>query len=323
MIPKLIHFVYVGGRAFSFIHFLAVYTAWKVNRPDLIYFHHTEEPGGPWWEMARPLLRLNRVEAVHSVHGQPITYRAHMADVIRLDMLQRHGGIYLDLDIVCLRPFAPLLQQRFVMGMEPGTGLCNAVILAARDAEFLSIWREHYRSFDGRRWNHHSVVLPWQLAQAHPQHIHIADKYAFFYPTHNDPVHRYLWGQRPTAGEVVSRLGKNLIRLAGDIACGRRDALRRAYYQTFHALRGAEWHYQRARQSYCLHLWEGLWGEPYLSAVTPDYLRRASSNFARLLRDVLSSAEIEAMAQPGGRPHRLQAGTDEVALPAAPSFSMR
>ncbi len=333
MIPRCIHFVYVGGRAFSFIHFLAVYTAWKVNRPDVIYFHHTEVPTGAWWDKARPYLTLHRVEPVREVHGNPVTYPAHMADVIRLAMLQRFGGIYLDLDIVSLRPFAPLLQHEFVMGMEPGTGLCNAVVMAQRDSQFLALWREHYRSFDGSRWNHHSVVLPWHLAQSHPRLIHVADKYAFFYPTHNDPVHRYLWGQQPTLRERAARLAKNILRLAADAFVGRRDAIRRSYYHTFHALRGREWHYRRACRSYCLHLWEGLWGEPYLKAVTPAYLRDSSSNFARLLRGVLSTVELDAMELPGTMPLPaastsaqgavLPAIAGLAAVPPAPTFSMR
>ncbi len=333
MIPRRIHFVYVGGRTFSFIHFLAVYTAWKVNRPDCIYFHHTEVPTGQWWDKARAYLTLHRVEPVREVHGNPITYPAHMADVIRLEMLQRFGGIYLDLDIVSLRPFAPFLQHEFVMGMEPGTGLCNAVVMARQEAQFLSLWREQYRSFDGSLWNHHSVVLPWQMAQDNPQLIHVADKYAFFYPTHNDPVHRYLWGERPTLRERAMRLAKNLLRLAAEPFGGRRDAIRQAYYRTFHALRGREWHYRRACQSYCLHLWEGLWGEPYLKAVTPDYLRNSSSNFARLLRGVLSMAELDAMKLPS--PMRAAAPLTPVqgddfpgasglaAVSPAPTFSMR
>lgn len=299
MIPSIFHFIYVGGRPFSFIHFLAIYTAWKVNRPECIYFHHTEEPSGPWWQKARPLLTLNRVEPVHEIHGRPIKYPAHMADVIRLEMLDQYGGIYLDLDVISLNPFRPLQDHDFVMGMEPGTGLCNAVILAKPGAEFLARWKEHYRDFDGSRWNYHSVVLPWEMAQTHPGEIHVADKYAFFYPTHNDPVHRYLWGERPSLGAITLRMVKNVARLAAGRITGQLDGNRRAYYQTFHALHSSEWHYRRARQSFCLHLWEGLWGEPYLKAVTPEYLRQAPSNFARLLREIITPEELLAMSQPG------------------------
>lgn len=325
MVPRLIHFIYVGGRPFSFIHFLAIYTAWKVNRPDRIYFHHTEEPSGAWWQKARPLLSLNRVEPVSEVFGNPVKYPAHQADVIRLAMLQRFGGIYLDLDVICLRPFSALLEHDFVMGIEPGTGLCNAVIIARHDAEFLRAWREQYRSFDGSRWNNHSVVVPWKLAQSLPQHIHVADQYAFFYPTHNDPVHRYLWGGRPTLRQLASRLLKNALKFAAAMLTHRRDAVGGADHLTFHALRGREWHYRRARQSYCLHLWEGLWGEPYLRAVTPHYLREDSSNFARLLREVLSEEELAAMGGPEPLPAIFQ--RDDLGAFSAPlalsSFSMR
>jgi hypothetical protein len=322
MTPNIIHFVYVGGRPFSFIHFLAVYSAWKVNRPDCLYFHHTEEPTGTWWEKARPLLTLNRVEPVHEVHGNPIKYPAHMADVIRLAMLRRFGGIYLDLDIVCLNPFAPLRENDFVMGVEPGAGLCNAVIIARHDARFLGLWQEQYRSFDNSRWNHHSVVLPWQLAQANPGLIHVADKYAFFYPTHNDPVHRYLWGERPAPRERLTRLAKNLCRMIAERFSGKHDAIRQAHYQTFHVLRGREWHFRRASQSYCLHLWEGLWGAPYLKAVTPAYLRNSPSNFARLLRDVLGPAELDAMELPGAMPGTAAFATVQPEiLPALPGLA--
>lgn len=297
MIPNILHFIHVGGRPFSFIHFLSVYTAWKVNQPERIYFHHTEEPSGPWWRKAKPFLTLNQVPPVHEIYGRPIRYPAHMADVIRLEMLEHHGGIYLDLDIISLNAFQPLLHHDFVMGIEPGTGLCNAVILTRPGSAFIKHWREQYRNFDGELWNYHSVVLPWKLAQAHPEQIHVADKYAFFYPTHNDPVHAYLWGQNPTIPELAKRVSKNAAKLAAHTLLGKKDEVRLAYYQTFHALHGPDWHYRKASRSYCLHLWEGLWGEPYLKQVSPEYLRRDASHFARLLRGILSEEELSAMSR--------------------------
>jgi len=297
MIPKIIHFVFVGGRPFSFLHFLAIYTAWKVNLPDTIYLHHTEEPDGEWWRMARPLVTLHRVLPVTEIFGNPVNYPAHKADVIRLQMLRRYGGIYLDLDVVCINPFDPLLGKGFVMGIEPGTGLCNAVILAQKDAPFLAQWQEKYRFFDGALWNHHSVVLPGMMARESPDLIHLADKYDFFYPTHNDPVCAYLWGKKPPIKDLLVRMGKNLLRLSVLLLRRDEDRIKRAYYQTFHGLRGNEWHYRRASRSYCLHLWEGLWGEPFLRQVTPAYLQCSTSNFARLLRRILSPEELGRIAR--------------------------
>jgi hypothetical protein len=294
-IPNIFHFIYVGGRQFSFIHLLAVLTAWKVNRPELIYFHHTEEPTGLWWEKARPMLTLHEIEPINEIYGNPIKYPAHMADVIRMQMLQRFGGVYLDLDVICINPLKPLMDREFVMGMEPGTGLCNAVILSRPGAEFLTRWQSHYRSFKSDLWNHHSVVLPWQLARTYPETIHVANQYAFFYPTHNDPVHRYLWGMQPDWYDVALRLTKNILRLVTTTLSSQRDAIKLTFYRTFHALRSAPWHYEKLRKSYCLHLWEGLWGEPYLKAVTPEFLKADGSHFAKLMREILSEEEIKGL----------------------------
>ncbi|MCP3670944.1 MAG: hypothetical protein GY814_11030, partial [Gammaproteobacteria bacterium] len=235
MIPSLIHFINIGSRPFSFVHFLAVYSAWKVNKPAEIYFHYTEEPQGDWWDRAKVMCTMNKVKRVNEIFGNPIENPAHMADVIRLQMLDELGGIYLDLDVVCLNSFAPLYQHSFVMGMEPGSGLCNAVLLSEPGSAFLRRWREEYRTFDTRRWNYHSVILPWKLARLYPEEIHVMDKYSFFYPLPDDPVHRYLWGQRPSLVDLSERLMKNLIRY-GIYRLGRRnDPVKLALYSTFHA----------------------------------------------------------------------------------------
>ncbi len=294
-IPRIFHFIYVGGRPFSFIHYLAVLTAWKVNRPECMYMHYTEEPTGIWWERARKYLAMNRVAPVKEIYGNPVKYPAHQADVIRMEVLKRYGGVYLDLDVICINPLDPLMERDFVMGMESGTGLCNAVIMARPGAEFLRRWQSSYVSFNGERWNHHSVVLPWKLAGDNPETIHVADQYAFFYPAHNDPVHRYLWGMKPGWREVGVRVAKNVARLGMMFVSRRRDNIKLAYYKTFHALRGAGWHYERLRQAYCLHLWEGLWGEAYLKKVNPEFLRRDNSHFARLMRQLLSDEELQGM----------------------------
>jgi len=296
-IPKILHFIYVGGRPFSFIHFLAIFSAWKINQPDVIYLHHTEEPTGEWWTLLRPLVKLNRVAPVTQIHGNPVQYPAHQADVIRLEMLRRHGGIYLDLDVISINPFDPLLRNSVVMGIEPGTGLCNAVILAQPDASFIVRWQGEYHSFNGQLWNYHSVVLPGELARKSPTLIKLAGKYDFFYPTHNDPACGYLWGVPPSLTSLAMRMGKNLIKMLAMLIKGESDPIKWAYYKTFHGLRGAEWHYHRARQSYCLHLWEGLWGPRYLTQITPKYLQTSNSNFARLMRDVLGPVDIAEIAR--------------------------
>lgn len=291
MIPNIVHFVYglksdFGGKNFSFVHFLAVVTAWKVNRPETIYFHYVYEPSGEWWEKARPYLTLNRIPPPTEIFGRPLEHFAHKADVVRLEMLMRYGGIYLDMDVVCINSFRPLLQETFVMGREYGLGLCNAVILSSADSEFLRIWHEQYRDFDDAQWNYHSVRLPLKLAQQYPSLIRVLDEYAFFYPLHDDPTHTALWSdksllrQRLVLKKVIQHARVRLHNLVSP------TRLESPYPPLSHLLGGGRWQLDRLGQSFCIHLWESIWWE-HLQRMTPQAVVESRGNFPRIIRQVL------------------------------------
>lgn len=294
MIQKKIHFINIGQRPFLFVHFLAIFSAHRVNPDYEIIVHLTDEPYGKFWMLAKQYCRLNHVDRIESIFGNPISNPAHMADVIRLEALMKEGGIYLDLDVVCINPFDPLLNNEFVMGREPDSGLCNAVLLANPDATFLAKWYQNYRDFDTNRWNYHSVVLPAKMAAEDPSSITVLDKYSFFYPQAQDPAHLYLWGRKPSLNDILKRLVKNGL---GVLYYGliKRDSQRMDRYLSFHLIHGARWHYSRARAAYAIHLWEGFWRVPYLDALDPEYLLTNNSNFARLMRDVLGEGAIEQL----------------------------
>jgi len=181
-----------GGRPFSYLHYLSIVSAAKTNKPDKIFFHYQFEPSGKWWKRAKPFLTLNKIEAPKEIFGRPLLHYAHQADVVRLNALIEHGGIYLDSDVVCLKSFEPLRKHEFVMGIQPDRGLCNAVMLAAPQARFLKIWHSEYQWFRSQGkdqfWEEHSVVLPAQLAQKHPDLLHIEEQKSFFYPNYDRPL---------------------------------------------------------------------------------------------------------------------------------------
>lgn len=151
MIPSIVHFIFglqddYGGKPFSFVHFLSVYTAFKVHRPEQIHFHCEYEPKGHWWEKAKRYVTLNKIRAPTEIFGNPIERLENKADVIRLEVLKRFGGIYLDIDVISINSMSPLLIHDAVLGIQHGRGLCNAVVLSKKDGEFVSIWYDQYRS---------------------------------------------------------------------------------------------------------------------------------------------------------------------------------
>lgn len=188
-IPNEYHFVFglvpdFGGKPFSLIHYVAVAACRAVNRPDAIHFYYTHEPQGKWWDLARPYVDPIHIEPPEDVFGTPLLRHEHMADVLRLQILQQRGGIYLDMDVICLRPFSPLLEHSVVMGEECGVGLCNAVILASPGAPFLKRWLGSYSTFSNEEWNVHSVIVPKRLVDEAPGEVHLLDHRKFFWPMH-------------------------------------------------------------------------------------------------------------------------------------------
>ncbi|MER9658017.1 hypothetical protein NKJ26_32175 [Mesorhizobium sp. M0152] len=199
-IPRIFHFITgldgnFGGKPFSFIHYMAIRSALRVNQGfrAKVYYHH--EPSGTYWDAIKGDVELIYVDLPTEVFGNPVEHFAHKADVLRLRILLEQGGIYLDLDTICQRPFEPLLDGRVVMGREERAqndgsrkpvGLCNATIIAPPNAEFLHLWYEAYRDFTGGTvgdaWNKFSVQIPMALATERPELLRIEPAASFFWP---------------------------------------------------------------------------------------------------------------------------------------------
>lgn len=180
MIPNIAHFIFFNEppsrQPFALYHFLAVESALRRLQPSSLRFYTKNAPYGPLWERLEGRIEVVIVEPPTEVFGRALRHYAHQADVMRLDMLIEHGGIYLDLDTIVRRSFEPLLRHRAVMGLQKypdGTcGLCNAIILSEARHPFLIEWRRRFRTFrsSGKDefWDEHSVRIPLELAGIGP-----------------------------------------------------------------------------------------------------------------------------------------------------------
>ena len=194
-IPNIIHFIYGFKEQkddFELYRYLSIKSAYDVNRPDKIYFYYYYEPKGYWWNKIKPLLTLEKIEPPTEIFGNSIYHYAHQADIIRIKKLIEHGGIYLDIDTICLKSFNDLLDYDFVMGLQSNSndtdvyGLCNAVILSKPNSFFANKWLETYKTFRSKgrddTWDEHSVLKPFELSKIYSKDIKILSSKAFFYP---------------------------------------------------------------------------------------------------------------------------------------------
>ncbi len=192
-IPNRFHFCFgmAPGAQFVFAHYLAVKSAHMVNKPESITLYYAYRPAGEWWDAVQRFATLRQIEPIEEIYGRKLCHFAHRAGVLRLQTLHREGGIYMDADTLCLRPFMPLLGlNEVVMGLQgaEGYGLCDAVILAQPRAAFIDAWLRSYASFRSEGldqfWDEHAVKKPLELMRepALAGRVTALDWRSFFYP---------------------------------------------------------------------------------------------------------------------------------------------
>lgn len=119
MIPRTFHHIWLGPDPLPDDHRPWIET-WKRHHPEWEFRLWTEEnlPEDP----IRPEV-LDRLRA-------PV----ERADILRLEILYRHGGVYLDTDLECLRPIDPVLDGEDFVGVchKPGRITNTAIAAAAK-----------------------------------------------------------------------------------------------------------------------------------------------------------------------------------------------
>jgi tetratricopeptide (TPR) repeat protein len=247
LIPDIVHFIWLVGtksRDFGFVNYLAVRAAAEVQKPLAIFMHTNGDIiGNPYWDAIRPYVTMVPVTPPEGVE-----YPQHQADILRLGILFEHGGMYLDTDMIMLRPVG---FQKTTMGIESydddgetPRSLNAGLIVASHHCPFIGEWSRRIRdAMKVDRWADHCVLLPLRILE---------EKRWFSPPVDLRPKHEFL--PFDFHDEWIS---------------------------------GSEHNSYMLSKSYSLHLydtyWEGVeWSE--LSKVNNEYLLREQNLFTHLFR---------------------------------------
>src|SRR5580658_8280172 len=115
MIPKIFHRIWLGP-----------------NEPPTQMAEH-----GETWMAHHPdwVMRTWGDEDFHWIRNRRLFDRAtsytQKVDIAKYELIDRHGGVHLDVDIECLRPITDLLVgKNFFAGWEPDGGVGVAIFAA-------------------------------------------------------------------------------------------------------------------------------------------------------------------------------------------------
>ena len=262
MLPRLIHFVFgmapqEGAGDFGLRHYLCLKSARMLHpRHKLVLWYGHAPSGNRYWEAAARLCEMIRIDPPAEIFGNPLNVHAHKADVVRLQVLDAHGGIYMDLDSIVIRPLDEIFVAECAMAQEYNTllervqGLCNAMILARPRASFIRRWLDSFEYFHSTGYDvayaFYGVRMPMILARQYGGDITVLPYTHFFryYCTEGDleaiflrdsPIDGcyslHLWDSQATRRGLVQHL--TLGQLLDEARTSTYSRLARRYIEAF------------------------------------------------------------------------------------------
>lgn len=136
MIPKIIHYVWVGHNPKSKIIKECIAT-WKKNLPDYQFIEWNED-------------NFDMHENKYIEQAYQDKKWAFVSDYIRARAIYEQGGIYLDTDVRVIDDLTPLLNDRAFIGFENKDYLSAAIFGAEKKHPFMQDILDYYqdRSFE-------------------------------------------------------------------------------------------------------------------------------------------------------------------------------
>lgn len=157
-IPKIIHYVWVGGGKMSDL-MIECLTSWKKFCPDYQIIEWNEKN----FDLeSNPLIKMALSQKNWSL----------VSDIMRAWILYEHGGIYLDTDIEILKPLDNLLSNEFFMGYESNHWVNTAIIGSVKGHEILDKCKIWYNSLDINNITRDTNLLAVQLYSALAKHLY-------------------------------------------------------------------------------------------------------------------------------------------------------
>jgi hypothetical protein len=204
-IPKKIYYLFgldenFIDKPFSFYNYLCILSAKVTNPTYEITIFYKHRPQNIHFDKLASFCNLVQLdqnppftpEQNSSLDKVGFAYYEHWCDLMRLYILYNYGGIYLDVDVVCTKPFDTLLPHKMVMGQEQVRhkdipykkviiGLCNAVILCEPQSPFIKKWiDEYFIEYKSNWWDYNSIQVPQLIAKKNPKLIYVQPYTSFF-----------------------------------------------------------------------------------------------------------------------------------------------
>jgi hypothetical protein len=180
--PNIAHLMWVGRGKMDFTMYLSLLSLVHVAEMDMVYIHG-EEPTGKYWNKVKD---NKKVKVIYrspevSVYGQNVNVLAHKSDVWRVDVLQKYGGLYIDTDVIIVKPLDNHIRAYDAvtsldislpkyMDQYPYT-LQNGAMLGKPGVRFWEDYQKSMSFYKDKVWAWNSCFVPYKIKERHPRNL--------------------------------------------------------------------------------------------------------------------------------------------------------
>ena len=177
IVPNIIHYVQFDQKDFSFLPFICICSAFYNHKPSRIYLHTNVGLQGKYFQLLRRVLaerlEVRALEKPSHVFGQKLSSVEHSADVARIKILMKYGGIFLDQDVFVVKNLNRFRHFELAVGWPEGQNIGSQVILAHRDARFLPLYLAEYQNYRANSWYYNAGEAPTNnILSSRPHLVH-------------------------------------------------------------------------------------------------------------------------------------------------------
>ena len=182
-IPKIVHYVWYHEAQMTYSMYLSILSALYIVRPERIYVHGDQLLKGQYWDKIKVHPKVIGIyrETPRQIYGNAILFTHHKSDVIRAEVLLKYGGIYLDWDVIWLKPVDDLLSAGYDVILNydhaPRNNFPNTinmgVVMAKPDAEYLKIWQKSYQDYRSDEFYYNPIEIPYKVYERYPWSVRV------------------------------------------------------------------------------------------------------------------------------------------------------
>jgi len=143
MIPKKIHFIWLGPNKRNNLIEKCI-ASWYTFHPDWEIIEWTDSD-----------FNYDDCEFVKVAFENKNW--AYLSDYYRLKLLYLHGGIYLDTDMLLIKPLEPLLSNEIFWGYEEEHIVSCGIIGTEKGNSFIKSILDYYNSLTAETWQIHTI----------------------------------------------------------------------------------------------------------------------------------------------------------------------